>query len=137
MLKQVNIVKEIDKVIDCIKETLLNEVDEDKVFELSVLRYVLVKHKKEKSHNSKIHFEYGDDVEFIHYLLSKNNIELLEKLGWTVLSRYQVVYIDRLECEEFLFVPPGEELPELLDVENVNEEDYEIFYEKWRVVENK
>ena len=85
MLNQTNIVKEIDKVIDFVKEVLLNEADEDKIFELSVLRYALVKHKKEKSHNSKIHFEYGDDVEFIHYLLSKNNIELLEKLGWTVI----------------------------------------------------
>ena len=108
---------------------------EDKIFEFSVLRYVLVKHKQEKSHKAKIHFEYEDDVEFIHYLLSKNNIELLKKLGWTVLSRYQVVYTDRLECEEFLLVPPGEELPELLDVDNVNEEDYEIFFEKWRVEE--
>ena len=135
MLKQINIVKEIDKVIDFVKEALLNEADEDKIFELSVLRYALVKHKKEKSHKPKIHFEYGDDVEFIHYLLSKNNIELLEKLGWTVLSRYQVVYTGRLECEEFLLVPPGEELPELLDVDNVKEEDYEIYFEKWRVAE--
>lgn len=135
MVNQINIKKEIDKVIDFVKEALLNESDEDKIFELSVLRYAFVKYKKEELNSSKIHFEYGDDVEFAHYLLSKNNIELLEKLGWIVLIRYQVVYTERLECEEFLLVPPGEELPELLDVENANEEDYEIFFEKWRTVE--
>ena len=59
MVNETNIVKEIDKVIDFVKNALLNEVDEDKIFELSVLRYVLAKHKQEKSHEPKIHFEYG------------------------------------------------------------------------------
>lgn len=137
MLNKTNILGEIDKVIDFIKKDFLEETDEDKVFELSVLRYVLTKHKQEKTNKSKIHFEYGDDLGLIDYLLSENNIKTLGKLGWTVLSRYQVVYNDRLECEEFLLIPPGEELPEIVNEEDLNEEnDYEILFEKWRVVES-
>lgn len=136
MVNKTSIVEEIDKVIDFIKRALVEEVDEDKFFELCVLKYVLVKCKREEQYKSSIHFGYGDHLDLVYYLLSENNIEILKKLGWTVLSRYQVIYTDRMEAQEFLLIPPGEELPDILSEEEANEKDnYELFFEKWRVVE--
>lgn len=126
--------KEVDKLIDYIKEAISKEENEYKVFNLSVLRYFLARHK--------VSFGKRNNKSFIRHLLSDDNVALLKQFGWTVLTRTEPDY-DPTEyyCGdiEYRLLPPGENIEQFLNQQpskcDFEDEDYDEEETRWRVLE--